>query len=92
MVPDGGLLGRVVTVDDDLFSAFGYESVAAHRAVLAEVAEGKDPDTLEPLVALTVQVAVGDERVTFMLTPDLADELATMLGQMAEQARGRHFG
>lgn len=92
MVPERGDVGSVEAVDDDLFSAFGYESVAAHRAVLAEVAEGKDPDTLEPLVALTLQVALGDERVTFMLTPDLADELAAMLGQMAEQARGHHFG
>ncbi len=78
-------------VEDDLFSAFGYEPVQAHRVVVAEVAEGKDPDTLEPLVALTVQVAA-DERVTFMLAPDLAGELATMLGQMAQQARDRHFG
>jgi hypothetical protein len=72
--------------------AFGYRG--DDRVIDAagfQVAEGKRPGTLQPVVVLYVRATLDAEQIGFALAPDQADWLAAQLTQWAQRARDKHF-
>jgi hypothetical protein len=63
------------------------------RAVSAQVAEGRDAGSLDPLLFIAFRVERGAaEAVTVGVSPELADLLADELRRWAERSRDKRRG
>jgi len=79
-------------MSQDAADAFGYD--ANHNVVRPagmQVAEGKEPETLQPVVILYVRPTPESEQIGYAIPPDVADELAEQLRWGAQRARETHW-
>lgn len=74
-------------------NGFGYttEVVVPRETFGVQVAEGKDSDTLEPLVIMRLRWPLEAAQVSFAFDPDLADQFADELRRWAQRARAKHY-
>lgn len=77
---------------DAIPAAFGYQPRDLHRVHSVQVAEGKDPQTLQPFVAISFRSQRDPEhQIGFALPLDLAQPLSDELARWAQRARERHY-
>jgi hypothetical protein len=84
-------------VNEDL-DAFGYRPAWGHQPISRYVAEGKNPNTLQPVVLVSFlfassEVLTPDDegRVAIAMSPKDADDLAAELTRWAVRAREKHW-
>ena len=73
--------------------AFGYrnDDRILGEAITVQVAEAKEPNTLQPKVLAYFRFEPDGKQIGIALHPRLADELAAELTRWAARARERHW-